>query len=62
MFTVFENNKCDLIISGGAVHVEKMNLVTRSVLEKLSGESGNVYNIGIESFNRFISGLKIDFH
>jgi menaquinone-dependent protoporphyrinogen oxidase len=45
-------------LMGYELYFEKMNLVTRSIMKKLTGESQNVYNIDIESFNRFITELK----
>ena len=49
-------------LMGYELYFEKMNPVTRKVMKKLTGESQNVYNIDIESFNRFITGLKNSIH
>jgi menaquinone-dependent protoporphyrinogen oxidase len=49
-------------LMGYELYFEKMNTVTRSIMKKLTGESQNVYNIDIESFNRFINELRKEYH
>jgi menaquinone-dependent protoporphyrinogen oxidase len=45
-------------LMGYELYFEKMNPVIRSIMKKLTGESQNVYNIDIESFNGFLIELR----
>jgi menaquinone-dependent protoporphyrinogen oxidase len=45
-------------LMGYELYFEKMNPVTRTIMKNLTGETQNVYNIDIESLNRFITELK----